>query len=897
MNKSLLALILFILSGFYANAQDAILKGTITDAVTGETLIQANIKSGEQGTVTDYDGKYQFELSSGNQEIVVSYIGYKPQTITANLSPGNNTLNFALEEDNVMMQEINVVADVARSRETPVAFSTVQLARIKEELSTQDLPMVLNSTPGVYATQQGGGDGDARITIRGFNQRNVAIMIDGVPVNDMENGWVYWSNWSGLSEVARSIQVQRGLGASKLALPSVGGTINILTSGIESKRRLSVQQDLGMYGFYKTTLSGTTGRLKGGWGITFTASYRQNQGWVDNTWSKAWFYFGKIEKIIGKHTIGISAVGAPQEHAQRTFKLPIAKFNQDVAADLGVDTSALASTQQWDLGERYNSHWGYLNRWTLNGEDTVFEGRKAQTERLNYYHKPQFTLKDFWTVNKKLSISNIFYVSLGNGGGVANAGSTFPVDSEGLINYQTIYNSQSNFETSSRILRSSVNNHRWYGLLSTFDYNPNNHFNVSGGVDLRTYTGSHYREVYDLLGGKYHIDNDTQGRDLHEANGTHKVVGDKVDLFYDGKVNWGGGFAQVEYKSSAISAFVNLTGAITSYKRIDYFLAKDLVLPDTTILQAVTYYIPYVHQGDTFTIDSPEARYSETETQVIPGYTVKAGMNYNLTEKQNVFFNIGYIEKAPPFDNVFNRNNSAYENVVKERIMAGEIGYGFKSRIISANLNAYYTLWLNRPLIANFRNEDDEVIQLNVEGIKAHHRGVELDFAVIAIPNMLKFEGLASVGDWIWKNDSDATLKSEDATIEAPFSANGVHVGDAAQLQFGLSTRIEPVKNLYATIKWTYFGKNYADFSPDQLTGANEDRESWKMPDYYLFDVHSGYSFNTRKVKYRIGLSLLNALNQSYISDASTRLGFEPQDIEVYFGQGLRLSGTFGITF
>jgi len=897
MYKSLIVLLLIVVSTGLINAQEAILKGMVKDAVTGETLIQATITSGEKGTITDLDGQYQLNLPTGLQEIVVSYVGYKSQTLSINIASGVNTVNFNLEEDNIIIKEINIVADVARSRETPVAFSTVQLARIKEELSVQDLPMVLNSTPGVYATQQGGGDGDARITIRGFNQRNVAIMIDGVPVNDMENGWVYWSNWSGLSEVARSIQVQRGLGASKLALPSVGGTINILTSGIESKNRLSVQQDLGMYGFYKTTLSGTTGRLKGGWGLTFTASYRQNQGWVDNTWSKAWFYFAKIEKIIGKHTLGISAVGAPQEHAQRTFKLQIAKYNLETATELGVDTSTLASTQQWGLGEHYNSHWGYLNRWTLNGEDTVFDGRKVLTERLNYYHKPQFTLKDFWTVNKKLSISNIFYISLGNGGGVANAGSTFPVDNDGLINYQTIYNSQSNFEASSRILRSSVNNHRWYGLLSTFDYNPNNHFNLSGGVDLRTYTGTHYREIYDLLGGKYHIDNDTQGRNLHEPNGIQKEVGDKVDLFYDGKVNWGGGFAQVEYKSSAISAFLNITGALTSYKRIDYFLAKDLVLEDTTILQAVTYYIPYVHKGDTFTIDSPESRFSETETKLIPGYTLKTGMNFNLTEQQNVFFNTGYIEKAPPFDNVFNRNNRAYDNIVKERIVAGELGYGFKSRIFSANLNAYYTLWLNRPLIANFRNEDDEVIQLNVEGIKAHHRGLELDFALIAIPNLLKFEGLASVGDWIWKNDSDATLKSEDATIEAPFSANGVHVGDAAQMQFGLSARVEPVKNLYTTIKWTYFGKNYADFSPDQLTGPNQDRESWKMPDYYLFDVHSGYTFNTRKVKYRVSLSLLNALDNSYISDASTRLGFEPQDIEVYFGQGLRLTGNFGITF
>ena len=48
-------------------------------------------------------------------------------------------------------------------------------------LGSQDIPMSLNMTPSVYATGQGGGAGDARINVRGFNQRNVAVMINGVP--------------------------------------------------------------------------------------------------------------------------------------------------------------------------------------------------------------------------------------------------------------------------------------------------------------------------------------------------------------------------------------------------------------------------------------------------------------------------------------------------------------------------------------------------------------------------------------------------------------------------------------------------------------------------------------------------------------------------------------------
>jgi outer membrane cobalamin receptor len=74
-------------------------------------------------------------------------------------------------------------------------------------------------------------------------------MIDGVPVNDMENGWVYWSNWFGLDAITSQIQVQRGLGATKLAMPSVGGTMNILTQNTGGKRQIKFRQEYGTGNF------------------------------------------------------------------------------------------------------------------------------------------------------------------------------------------------------------------------------------------------------------------------------------------------------------------------------------------------------------------------------------------------------------------------------------------------------------------------------------------------------------------------------------------------------------------------------------------------------------------------------------------------------------------------
>ena len=128
------------------------------------------------------------------------------------------------------------VTDIAKDRKTPVAVSTLKEAAIVEKLGNQEFPEILNSTPSVYTTKSGGGFGDSRINIRGFSQENIAVMVNGMPVNDMESTKVYWSNWAGVSDVTSAMQVQRGLGASKLAIASVGGTINIITRAADKKK-------------------------------------------------------------------------------------------------------------------------------------------------------------------------------------------------------------------------------------------------------------------------------------------------------------------------------------------------------------------------------------------------------------------------------------------------------------------------------------------------------------------------------------------------------------------------------------------------------------------------------------------------------------------------------------
>ncbi|WBX68955.1 carboxypeptidase-like regulatory domain-containing protein [Tenacibaculum dicentrarchi] len=216
------------------------LTGKVVDEM-GQPLPGAGVivKATANGTATDFDGNFKLSAKSKSGVVIVSFIGYVNQKIAYTASK-SNLGTIKLEPSNVLNEVVITATSFAVGRKTPVAVSTLKSADIQAKLGTQEFPEILKSTPGVYATKTGGGYGDSRINLRGFASANVAVMINGVPINDMESGKVYWSNWAGLSDVTAAMQVQRGLGASKVAVPSIGGTINIITKSTDVKKGGSI---------------------------------------------------------------------------------------------------------------------------------------------------------------------------------------------------------------------------------------------------------------------------------------------------------------------------------------------------------------------------------------------------------------------------------------------------------------------------------------------------------------------------------------------------------------------------------------------------------------------------------------------------------------------------------
>ena len=181
--RKLLALALFLTSATIF-AQGTI-TGTVIDSELNSPLPGATIMEvgTNNGTTTDFDGNFSLNVSSATGTVSISFVGYERRTIRFNVAQGatQNLGRININPDAGALAEVVItgVADIAKDRQTPVAVSTIRAAEIQEKLGSQEFPEILNSTPSVYATKQGGGFGDSRINIRGFDQRNTAVMING----------------------------------------------------------------------------------------------------------------------------------------------------------------------------------------------------------------------------------------------------------------------------------------------------------------------------------------------------------------------------------------------------------------------------------------------------------------------------------------------------------------------------------------------------------------------------------------------------------------------------------------------------------------------------------------------------------------------------------------------
>lgn len=827
-----------------------IVTGKIVDADTKDPLIGATVtvKGTTKATFTGLDGTFKIDVApSDGSVLVVTYVGYitKEITLTGNAQLGEIDLKPSANA----MSEVVINGDVAIDRKTPIAASSISAQYIEEHVGSQDIPQLLKDIPGIMATAQGGGYGDSRVSIRGFSTGagNVAETINGIPVNDPENGTIYWSDYSGLTDVATSIQVQRGLGASKIIVPSFGGTINITTRSTDAEKGGYVSETIGSDAYNKTSVLISSGLNDKGWATTFQGARTMGNGNADGLNFLGYNYFFNLSKVLSPdQTLSFSVMGASQTHGQR---------------------------YQRSILEYQNAPQGI--RW--NGDLGVKDGQQINPSN-NFFSKPLITLNHDWTINSNSSLSTVLYATYGTGGGGNYGGAQPPRVSNFYSPYDYTAVEKSNAASldgsAGTYLYASHNDHSWYGIRSTYRTNITKYLDFSGGVDLRYYEGTHYQTVTDLLGADYvlfnYYGNPASGNSGGNINNPieRAVVGDKIYYYNTDYIASQGVFLQSEYSKNKFSAFVTLAGSGNEDWRKDYF--------------------NYLNSDPNQT----------SKTASFFTYQAKGGVNYNINSQMNIFANIGYLTKPPYFGNVFESfTNQINKSSVPEKLFSYELGYGFKSSVFSANLNLYRSLYKDETLTSPFFDQvTNQQYSVNVTGVDELHQGIELELK-FRPDRAITIGGMASIGDWYFtQNAGPASVYNNQnkpvGTIDQVL-LKGLKVGDAAQTTAALFLDVNVLPELKLGANYNFFGNytssyDFTTLTPQTLKNHNITAFTpYVLPNYSLFELNAVFKFKIAGLNASFIATVNNLFDTKYISDSfdQNALG-KPENLSVYYGLG-----------
>jgi iron complex outermembrane receptor protein len=377
-NILFIAMSIFLQSAVALGQPSATLTGKVTNKETRAPLAGASvlIVGTSYGASTDKNGAYLIQnLPVGQYTVTARYVGYSSQSKSIELiAEQERQLDFMLEETALPGQTIVVTASLGHERETPATFSNLTAQTIREQYTVQDLPALLSQLPSTtYYSESGNSIGYNYISIRGFDQRRLAVMINGIPQNDPEDHNVYWVDFPDLTANLGSIQVQRGAGSAFYGPPAVGGSVNLLTTSFTGQRQVNVFAGYGSYNTRKYSASMSSGLIDNQYAIYGRLAKIKSSGYRERSWVDFDSYFLGAVRYDENMTTQLNFYGGP-----------IA----DHLAYYGIPKS-------------------YIGDRNLRKANFI-----ARDEEIENFSQPHYELLHEWRLNDKLTLNNsLFFVS------------------------------------------------------------------------------------------------------------------------------------------------------------------------------------------------------------------------------------------------------------------------------------------------------------------------------------------------------------------------------------------------------------------------------------------------------------------------------------------------------
>ena len=229
--------------------------------------------------------------------------------------------------DSSFLQPIEIIS-VRASDNTPVAKTNLSKKDIEKNNIGQDLPFILNQTPSVQVSSDAGnGIGYTYIRLRGTDASRINITLNGIPYNDPENQGVFFVNLPDFASSASSIQIQRGVGTSTNGAGSFGGSINIHTNDIDTKKSIVFTSNSGSFNSFRNTLQVNTGLLGKHWIFTGRLSDIRSDGYVDRAKTNLRSFYTSIAWVGNKSSLRLNIFSGKEKTYAAWFGINEATLN------------------------------------------------------------------------------------------------------------------------------------------------------------------------------------------------------------------------------------------------------------------------------------------------------------------------------------------------------------------------------------------------------------------------------------------------------------------------------------------------------------------------------------------------------------------------------------------
>ncbi len=705
-----------------------------------------------------------------------------------------------------------------------------------------------------------------RFRIRGYDNELFSTYMNGIPMDNLDNGFTPFGLWGGLNDVMRNRDVSWGLRTNTFAFGDIGGNTNIDSRASRQRAQTSISYAASNRNYEnRVMLTHSTGLSKKGWAFTLSGSRRwADEGYVPGTYYDGWGYFAAVDKRIGQnHLLSLTVFGAPTENGRQGASVQEMLY--------------LAGTNY------YNPNWGYQN------------GKKRNAS-IGRTHQPVFILTHDFRLNNKTTLTTGAGYSFGNRSVTALdwynaadprpdyyrylpsytaiwASTTDPTQGQELydlmksnenlrqINWQRLYDvNRASYSTinnvngipgnsvsgrrSRYIIENRVINTERINLNSVLNTKFGDNIDFTAGATYQQQNNHYYKEVEDLLGGEFYVNvNQFAERDYptdntaiqFDVDNPNRILkeGDKFGYDYNMNVSRVSGWAQGVFK----------------FTKVDFFLSGQL--------SHTQFYRKGNVRNGLFPMDS----YGKGTNNTFTNYAAKAGVTYKLDGRNYFFANAGYVTRAPYFENVYispRTRNAQQDNIESEIIETAEAGYIMNAPKFKIRLSGYYSRFQNGYDVMSFYHDTyQNFVNYAIDGIDKLHFGGEFGIEAKVTPT-ITLNAAAALGRYYYDSKQHATITVDNSASilgEQIIYAQNFRVPSTPMEAYSFGINYRSPKFWFVSLTGNYFDQSYLSFNPLRRTYEAVKFVDYNSPEYhqifdqtkfdrqYTVDFFGGYSW------------------------------------------------------